>query len=132
MNKNQKKKKGSIFPLIVAAFVIFMSLDEDADWIKALIIIGIVCVVIFTFIFRLVKNNNRKESSAQRAERMEKYFQRTDGVKEEAITCHCKHGREKYLAQTDEWYKNGLIEKEEYRQLKKHYQEIELPEGLFD
>ena len=131
MNKNQKKKKGSIFPLIVAAFVIFMSLDEDADWIKALIIIGIVCVVIFSFVFSLGKNNH-KGSSAQRAEKMEKYFQRTDGVKEEAITCHCKHGREKYLAQTDEWYKNGLIEKEEYRQLKKHYQEIELPEGLFD
>lgn len=131
MNKNEKKKKSSILPLIVVAFVIMMGLDGDSGWIKALILIGIVCVIIFSFVFSLGKNTN-KGSSAQRAEKMEKYFQRTDGVKEEAITCQCKHGREKYLSQTDEWYKNGLIGKEEYRQLKKHYQEIELPEGILD
>ena len=134
MNKNKKKNEFSILPIIFIIAVFIMSNLRSTASGSAAVIIAVVAVIAVIVIIVSVLGKVKKfaGSSAQRAEQLEKLFAGKDTPKEEAITCSCKHGRDKYLSQADEWYKNGLIEKEEYRLLRKHYQEIELPEGIVD
>ena len=47
---------------------------------------------------------------------------------EEAIRCAHSTGKEKYLEQIEGFYKNGLIEREEYKILRAKYEKLDLPE----
>ena len=54
-------------------------------------------------------------------------FQHKDEA-EEAITCAHHTGKEKYLEQVEGFYRNGLIDRAEYKTLREKYEKLELPE----
>ena len=54
-------------------------------------------------------------------------FQHKDEA-EEAITCAHHTGKEKYLEQVEGFYRNGLIDRAEYKILREKYEKLELPE----
>ena len=47
---------------------------------------------------------------------------------EEVVTCAHHSGKEKYLEQVEGFYKNGLIDREEYKILRAKYEKLEIPE----
>ena len=47
---------------------------------------------------------------------------------EEVISCAHKSGKEKYLEQVEGFYKNGLIDRAEYKILREKYENMDIPE----
>ena len=47
---------------------------------------------------------------------------------EEAVTCAHHSGKEKYLEQVEGFYKNGLIDRAEYKILREKYEKMDIPE----
>ena len=47
---------------------------------------------------------------------------------EEVVTCAHHTGREKYLEQVEGFYKNGLIDRAEYKILREKYEKKDIPE----
>ena len=47
---------------------------------------------------------------------------------EEAVTCAHHTGKEKYLEQVEGFYKNGLIDRAEYKTLREKYEKMDIPE----
>ena len=47
---------------------------------------------------------------------------------EEAVSCTHHTGKEKYLEQVEGFYKNGLIDREEYKILREKYEKMDIPE----
>ncbi len=45
---------------------------------------------------------------------------------EEAVSCQHETGKNRYIAQLDEFLKNGLIEKEEYNIMRRKYENLDI------
>ena len=78
-----------------------------------------------------------------KAEKSKKFSQQTEQVKEvdtrstmrynldeQAIECTHSIGKEKYFDQLDDYLANGLIDKNEYRVLKKRYEKLDIPDNM--
>ena len=49
---------------------------------------------------------------------------------EQAVKCTHPRGKEKYIAQLDNFLANGLIDKAEYRVLKERYEKTQVPDNM--
>lgn len=67
------------------------------------------------------------QPTAVKTKQTPRAFQHKDEA-EEVITCAHHTGREKYLEQVEGFYRNGLIDRAEYRALREKYEKLELPE----
>ena len=67
------------------------------------------------------------QPTAVKTKQSSRVFQHADEA-EEAITCAHHTGREKYLEQVEGFYKNGLIDRAEYKTLREKYEKMDIPE----
>ena len=155
-NKKKQGNKGSaivILVIIIAAFLINSAKDAaflfrgvrdlDPDVLAPVIL----CVTFTVFIVVLIveiskgkagKGTAKKQTqvplnrpfpqpTAVKAKQPAPLFHHADEA-EEAITCAHHTGKEKYLEQVEGFYKNGLIDRAEYKVLREKYEKLELPE----
>ena len=146
MNNNKQNSKGSgvVTVVILVGILLFNLLSarfkqEDMP----VIVISVMVVVFITVIVIAVSKAkaNRGGEKKQTAVPLNRPFPRPTAVKpghipapkhrdeaEEVISCAHKSGKEKYLEQVEGFYKNGLIDREEYKILRAKYEKLEIPE----
>ena len=155
-NKKKQGNKGSavvILVIMIAAILINSAKDAaflfkgvrnfDPDVLAPVIACVAFLVVIVAFIVSAAKGkagkgNAKKQTrtpqkrpapqpAAAKAKQPSPLFHHADEA-EEAISCAHHTGKEKYLEQVEGFYKNGLIDRAEYKLLREKYEKLDLPE----
>ena len=146
MNNNKQSSKGSgVVTILILAGVLLYNLfagqlkGEDMSIVIASTIFAafITVIVIAVSMAKGKKGDGKKQSAVP----LNRPFPQPTAVKaphvpalrhkdeaEEVITCGHKSGKEKYLEQVEGFYKNGLIDREEYKTLRAKYEQLEIPE----
>jgi hypothetical protein len=140
MNKKPASKNTGLVILGVVAAIMISAAAEDPDAIiPAVITMGVVAVIVGVVkaMSRKKAGNTGKKTSVE----LHRPFPQPTAVKaphvpalrhkdeaEEVITCGHKSGKEKYLEQVEGFYKNGLIDREEYKTLRAKYEQLEIPD----
>ena len=146
MNKNKQNSKGSgVVTILILVGVLLYNLfagqlkGEDMSIVIASTIFAafITVIVIAVSMAKGKKGDGKKQSAVP----LNRPFPQPTAVKaphvpalrhkdeaEEVITCGHKSGKEKYLEQVEGFYKNGLIDREEYKTLRAKYEQLEIPE----
>ena len=141
MNKKPASKNTGLVILGVVAAIMISAVAEDPD----AIIPAVATMVIVTAIVAAVLASNKTKAgktgkktdvelhrpfpqpTAMKTKQPSRILQHADEV-EEAITCAHRSGKQKYLEQIEGFYKNGLIDREEYKTLRAKYEMLDLPE----
>lgn len=147
MNNNKQNSKGSgVVTVVILVGILLFNLfstrfsQEDMP----VIVISVMVVVFITVIVIAVSKAkaNKDGEKKQTAVPLHRPFPQPTAVKtrqparvlqhkdeaEEVVTCAHHTGREKYLEQVEGFYKNGLIDREEYKILRAKYEKLEIPE----
>ena len=141
MNKKPASKNTGLVILGVVAAIMISAAAEDPDAIiPAVITIGVVAAIV-----GVVKAMNKEKAgktgkktnvelhrpfpqpTAMKTKQPPRAFRHADEV-EEAITCAHHTGKQKYLEQIEGFYKNGLIDRAEYKTLREKYEKMDIPE----
>ena len=147
MNKKDKKKKKSGWGWIIFALVIIlisgMSEDTAAEDIIAVLVGLAVIIAVIRFVVRIFVKKDASSSegrraasaktdahghaaaSARRPDPRTKSFSEPDPyclVCDQTGEDHFARDKALRIAQLDDWLRNGLIDKEEYRALKAKYE----------
>ena len=143
-NKQSSKGSGTVTLVIIAVTVLLYLFSSDLNPENLPVVIASVLIVAFTtvivtFISRI--KGNKGGDKKQTAVPLNRPFpQRSMGKTqhasvlkhrdeaEEVISCGHKSGKEKYLEQVEGFYKNGLIDRDEYKILRAKYEKLEIPE----
>ena len=143
-NKQSSKGSGMVTLVIIAVTVLLYLFSSDLNPENLPVVIASVLIVAFiavivTFISWIKENKGGKKKHA--AVPLNRPFPQPTAVKtphasvlrhkdeaEEVITCGHKSGKEKYLEQVEGFYKNGLIDREEYKTLRAKYEKLEIPD----
>ena len=143
-NKQSSKGSGTVTLVIIAVTVLLYLFSSDLNPENLPVVIASVLIVAFTtvivtFISRI--KGNKGGDKKQTAVPLNRPFpQRSMGKKqhasvlkhrdeaEEVISCGHKSGKEKYLEQVEGFYKNGFIDRDEYKILRAKYEKLEIPE----
>ena len=150
-NVNKKQaNKGSIVIWVIVLLVILIynfagDLAGDFEP-NVLLPIGIafiafvVAIIITAFKTKAGKTEGKKQTAvalhrpfpqptAVKAKQASPLFRHKDDAEaEEAVTCAHRTGKEKYLEQVEGFYRNGLIDRAEYKVLREKYERLDLPE----
>ena len=144
MNRKQKQpmsKNSAIVMVGVVAAIMISAMAEDPD---AIIPAVVTIVVVASIAAAVVASNKTKagksgkktdvelhrpfpQPTAMKTKQPSRILQHADEV-EEAITCAHRSGKQKYLEQIEGFYKNGLIDREEYKTLRAKYEMLDLPD----
>ena len=148
MNNKKKGGKGTSIAvwIIIAAtlfYSFFSSEGYDAEDFLPIVIVAVItmAVVLNIVVFKKLKtgkNTAKKPSSVE----LNRPFPQPTALKtkqpphalhhkdeaEEALTCAHRTGREKYLEQAESFYRNGLIDRAEYKTLREKYEKMDIPE----
>ena len=144
-NRQNNKSSGVVTVVILVGILLFnllsaRSRQED----MSVVVISTMVVAFITFIVvalskaKAGKSGEKKQSAVE----LHRPFPQPTAVKtrqparvlrhadeaEEVVTCAHHSGREKYLEQVEGFYKNGLIDREEYKILRAKYEKLEIPE----
>ena len=141
MNKKPASKNTGLVILGVVAAIMISAAAEDPDAIiPAVITIGAVAAIV-----GVVKAMNKEKAgktgkktdvelhrpfpqpTAVKTKQPPRAFRHADEA-EEVITCAHHTGKEKYLEQVEGFYRNGLIDRAEYRLLREKYEKMDIPE----
>ena len=147
MNNNKQNSKGSgvVTVVILVGILLFNLLSarfKQED--MSVVVISTMVVAFITFIVvalskaRAGKSGEKKQSAVE----LHRPFPQPTAVKsrqparvlrhadeaEEVVTCAHHTGREKYLEQVEGFYKNGLIDRAEYKILREKYENMDIPE----
>ena len=138
--KPASKNTGMIIIGVVAAIMISAAASDPDAIIPAVItmgmvvaIVGVVNAINKTKAGKTGKKTNVElhrpfpQPTAVKTKQTPRAFQHKDEV-EEAITCAHHTGRQKYLEQIEGFYKNGLIDRAEYKTLREKYEKMDIPE----
>ena len=146
MNNNKQSSKGSgVVTILILVGVLLYNLfsAEFSQEDMPVIVISVMVVVFITVIVIAVSKAkaNKGGEKKQTAVPLNRPFPQPTAVKaphvpalrhkdeaEEVITCGHKSGKEKYLEQVEGFYKNGLIDREEYKTLRAKYEQLEIPD----
>ena len=146
MNNTKQNSKGSggVTVVILVGILLFNLLSARFKQEDMSVVVASTMVVAFiTFVVVAVSKAkaNKGGEKKQTAVPLNRPFPRPTAVKpghipvpkhrdeaEEAISCAHHSGKEKYLEQVEGFYKNGLIEREEYKILRAKYEKLEIPE----
>ena len=142
MNKKPASKNTGLVILGVVAAIMISAAAEDPDAIiPAVITMGMV-VAIVGVVNAMNKTKAGKSGKKETTVPLSRPFPQPTVVKtkqtpraflhkdeaEEAITCAHHSGKEKYLEQVEGFYRNGLIDRAEYRALREKYEKMDIPE----
>ena len=147
MNNNKQNSKGSgvVTVVILVGILLFNLLSARFKQEDMSVVVASTMVVAFiTFVVVVVskakanKGGEKKQTAvplnrpfpqptAMKNRRPAAILQHKDEA-EEAISCGHRSGKEKYLEQVEGFYKNGLIDREEYKILRAKYEKLEIPE----
>ena len=143
-NKQGSKGSGMVTLVIIAVTVLLYLFSSDLNPENLPVVIASVLIVAFTtvivtFISKIKGSKGGEKKHA--AVPLNRPFPQPTAVKaphvpalrhkdeaEEVITCGHKSGKEKYLEQVEGFYKNGLIDREEYKTLRAKYEQLEIPD----
>ena len=145
MNKNKQNSKGSgVVTILILVGVLLYNLfsaefrQEDMTVVIAstLFVAFITVIVIAVSMVKGKKAGEKKQTavplnrpvSQPTATKTKHAALKHRDEAEEVITCGHKSGKEKYLEQVEGFYKNGLIDREEYKTLRAKYEKLEIPE----
>ena len=150
MNDNKKKQSplGIVIALLLIGVSLARGLDDADDFLEILpfLLMALVFVVIFVALTAAAKKMAQKQPPQGAGQKPsvelhrpfpEPQNRRTPAIfahkgetaaAEDAIHCAHSRGKEKYLEQIDGYLKNGIIDREEYKLLKKRYESLEIPE----
>ena len=146
-NNNRQRSKGSgvVTVLILVGVLLFNLLSGKSNQEDMSIVIAstifvafITVIVIAVSMAKGKKGDGKKQSAvplnrpfpqptAVKTRQTPRALQHKDEA-EEAITCAHHTGRQKYLEQIEGFYKNGLIDRDEYKILRAKYEKLEIPE----
>ena len=129
-NRKKSDPKAAIIVLILVIAVAMFGAVEDGNFIVPVIVLGVGVLVAC-----LGAVSNKKKTEDKTLKRMSEHEVRTSAFSshdesEEALHCTCAHGKQRYLDQAAMFYKNGLIDKDEYKAMCERYNKLELPEGM--
>ena len=143
-NKQGSKGSGMVTLVIIAVTVLLYLFSSDLNPENLPVVIASVLIVAFTtvivtFISKIKGSKGREKKHA--AVPLNRPFPQPTAVKtphasvlrhkdeaEEVISCGHKSGKEKYLEQVEGFYRNGLIDREEYKILRAKYEKLEIPD----
>ena len=146
MNNNKQSSKGSgVVTVLILVGVLLYNLfagqlkgENMTIVIASTIFVAFITVIVIAVSMAKGKKGDGKKQSAVPLNRP---FPQPTAVKaprvpalrhkdeaEEVITCGHKSGKEKYLEQVEGFYKNGLIDREEYKTLRAKYEKLEIPD----
>ena len=129
-NRKKSDPKSAIIVLIIAIAAAMFGAVEKGNYIVPVIVLGIGVMVAC-----LGAASNKKKTEDKTLKRMSEHEVKTTAFsshdeREEALHCTCAKGKQRYLDQAAMFYKNGLIDRDEYRALCEKYNKLELPEGM--
>ncbi|MBR1567231.1 MAG: hypothetical protein IJ649_10780 [Oscillospiraceae bacterium] len=142
MSRKPMDKKSLLIMIAIIAVIMIYAVAEDPDAIipavgTMVIVTSIVVAVIASNKTKAGKTGKTKtevelhrpfpQPTAVKTKQPPRAFRHADEV-EEAITCAHHTGREKYLEQVEGFYKNGLIDRAEYKALREKYEKMDIPE----
>ena len=141
MNKKPASKNTGLVILGVVAAIMISAAAEDPDAIiPAVITIGVVAAIV-----GVVKAMNKEKAgktgkktnvelhrpfpqpTVVKTKQTPRAFRHKDEA-EEVMTCAHHTGKEKYLEQVEGFYRNGLIDRAEYKALREKYEKMDIPE----
>ena len=139
--KPASKNTGMIIIGVVAAIMISAAASDPDAIIPAVITMGMV-VAIVGVVQAMNKTKAGKSGKKETTVPLSRPFPQPTTVKtkqpprafrhkdeaEEVITCAHHTGKEKYLEQVEGFYRNGLIDRAEYRALREKYEKMDIPE----
>lgn len=136
--KENKNQNFSSFWGILAAVILFNVIASEGVSFSALLIVAIVIIAIAALVFGLIlaqkKKGEKKLGSVYHAERMKdmakSVLHAQKRSSEQAVSCSHELGKDKYIQQLDNFLSNGLIEKSEYNQLKRRYENLNVPDNM--
>lgn len=141
MNKKPANKNIGLVILGVVAAIMISAAAEDPDAIiPAVITIGVVAAIVG--VVKAMKKEKAGKTGKKTNVELHRPFPQPTAVKsrqparvlrhadeaEEVVTCAHHTGREKYLEQVEGFYKNGLIDRAEYKILREKYEKMDIPE----
>ncbi|MBR4473954.1 MAG: hypothetical protein IKS55_09990 [Oscillospiraceae bacterium] len=120
--KPEPNEKAPVYiAAIVAVIMVFAAKSDEAMIIPAALTLVMV-VVIAAISSALAKR--KKKAAAKEAGRRENPLRDSYSAAGNRGEDYQEHDRNQRLQQLDEWLKSGLIDKKEYRELKKKYQNM--------
>lgn len=129
---NQKKsdpKSAIIVFVVIIAFAVFGAVG-DGKYIFPAVVLGVGVLIACSAAI-----SKKKKTEDKTLKRMSEHEVKTPAFssrdeEEEALHCTCAHGKQRYLDQAAMFYKNGLIDRDEYKAMCERYNKLELPEGM--
>lgn len=142
MSRQPMSNKSLIVMVGVIAAIMVSAAAEDSDAILPAVVTMVIVTVIVTAVItsnkaKAGKNGKTKtevelhrpfpQPTAVKTKQTPRAFQHKDEA-EEAISCAHHTGKEKYLEQVEGFYRNGLIDRAEYKTLREKYEKMDIPE----
>ena len=142
MSRQPMNNRSLVVMLGVVAAIMISAAASDPDAIipavaTMVIVASIVAVVLASNKMKADKGGKTKtavplnrpypQPTAVKAKQPARVFQHRDEA-EEANTCAHHSGKEKYLEQVEGFYRNGLIDRDEYKTLRAKYEQMDIPE----
>ena len=147
---NNRKQGGSgsavLMSVIIAAVLLFNAAakfhPDDPEFLFIVIAVILFLAVDFLIFSRIRagKSGTKKQTSVElnrpfpqptaiKTKRPSPVFRHKDEEEaEEAVRCAHARGKEKYFEQIEGFYRNGLIDRAEYKVLREKYEKLDLPE----
>ena len=148
-NKRQPNKSSVVIWVIILLVIMIYNLagDLSGDFdpnVLVPVFIGIAFTAFFAAVVITLARVKTRSSGEKKQSKVELHrpFPQPTAVKsrqparvlqhkdeaEEVVTCAHRTGREKYLEQVEGFYKNGLIDRDEYKILREKYEKMDIPE----
>jgi len=146
-NRKQANKGSSVIMSVIIAVVLLLNIARNFDEDKLPVFFFVVAaLIVFVLITSIASRAKAGKSSAKKQTSVElnRPFPQPTAVKtkqpspifrhrdeqeaEEAVRCAHARGKEKYFEQIEGFYRNGLIDRAEYKILREKYEKLDLPE----
>lgn len=90
------------------------------------VVLGIIVVLVAVAATKEKRGKAAGNVQMQKAKEILIQNMRKAAAGEEAVSCQHETGKNRYIAQLDEFLKNGLIEKEEYNIMRRKYENLDI------
>ena len=123
--------------IVVLAILLVNALNLSAvneNLVIYITVIVVIALVWFAVAYTLAKKKSGGKTASiynsERAKEKAKQIFMREEFEEQAVKCAHPRGKEKYIAQLDNFLSNGLIDKAEYCVLKERYEKAQVPDNM--
>ena len=146
-NRKQANKGSSVIMSVIIAVVLLLNIARNFDEDKLpVFFFAVAALIVFVLITSIAsrakagKTDTKKQTSVElnrpfpqptavKTKQPSPIFRHRDEQEaEEAVRCAHARGKEKYFEQIEGFYRNGLIDRAEYKALREKYEKLDLPE----